>query len=167
MKKLILLLLFIPLVSFGQDLAFIGEKSYPSTPEFRLAHQYDDLYISFIEFENDIHVIVKTEYIYDSYNPTINGKLILYLDDGNVVISEKPEYTDYVDESCISRYPLDTEQVENLIESNINTIRYNISVPSKPVQPKVQSRTAKNNSYSINSALGLFANELEEIPVLR
>ena len=34
MKKLILLLLFIPLVSFGQDLAFIGEKSYPSTVEF-------------------------------------------------------------------------------------------------------------------------------------
>ena len=57
MKKLILLLLFIPLVSFGQDLAFIGEKSYPSTVEFGFENPEAPLWVQFIKDNENINIV--------------------------------------------------------------------------------------------------------------
>ena len=61
MKKTIILLLFIPLVSFGQDLAFIGEKSYPSTVEFGFDNSEALLFVQFIKDNENINIVMTTE----------------------------------------------------------------------------------------------------------
>ena len=142
MKKLILLLLFIPLVSFGQDLAFIGEKSYPSTVEFGFDNSEALLFVQFIKDNENINIVVKTFYG-GAGDPKINGKLVLYLDNGDVIVSDKPTYKDYVDNNVISIYPLQANDIKALINSNLNTVRYTIETFAK-IAVENKNRTAKN-----------------------
>ena len=84
MKKLILLL-FIPFVSFSQNLTFIGENSYPSTIEFEFENDKENLFITFLKDNDNIMAMIKTKDEYDVFKPTIDGKMIIYLDNGKVI----------------------------------------------------------------------------------
>ena len=140
MKKLIFLLL-LPALVFSQNLVFIGENSYPSSKVLVFENKYDDVEISFIRDEDNIKVYLLTNYIYGYKKPSVSDKLILYLNDGNVITSNKPDITDYVDKNCVSIYPLTNDDISKLTKSDINTIRYTIVTSSTYEN---EARTAKN-----------------------
>tara|TARA_B100001250_G_C19308061_1_gene574954 strand:+ start:52 stop:504 length:453 start_codon:yes stop_codon:yes gene_type:complete len=150
MKKLVLLLLFIPLVSIGQNLAFIGEKSYPSSEMFVFDNKYDDLYLSFIKDNDRTMIYLVTNYIFDS-NAKVNKQLTLYLDNGKVITSNSASGTDYVDKDCISIYPLTQSDISELSKNNLVRIRYIISEAYKDI-----NRFATNTGYDIPKILNEF-----------
>ena len=118
MKKSILLLLLIPFISFSQNLTFIGENSYPSTIEFEFENKEKDLFITFLKDNENILIMLKTEDAF-GLKPTIDGKMIMYLDSGKVISSIAPSYKDYVDEFCISIYPIAKSDITDIILGEI------------------------------------------------
>ena len=56
----------------------------------------------FLKDNDKIMVMLKTLDVLAYKNPSINGKMLVYLDDGKVISVSKPSYRDYVDEFCIS-----------------------------------------------------------------
>ena len=119
MKKSILLLLLIPFISFSQNLTFIGENSYPSTIEFEFENKEKDLFITFLKDNENILIMLKTEDALDFLKPTIDGKMIIYLNSGTVISSSAPSYKDYVDEFCISIYPIAKSDITDIILGEI------------------------------------------------
>tara|TARA_B100001287_G_scaffold275516_1_gene283307 strand:+ start:1604 stop:2068 length:465 start_codon:yes stop_codon:yes gene_type:complete len=127
MKKLIILLLFIPLVSFSQDyLAFVGDKSYPSTQGFEFYNKYDEVFVSFVKTDEGSAIYIATNYIYGDI-AKINKPLTLYLANGDVLISKSASATDYVDKDCISIYPLTADDISALKQHDLIRIRFTIT----------------------------------------
>ena len=127
MKKLLIILLFFPLISFSQDyLVFVGDKSYSSSQGFTFDNKYDDVLVSFIKTDNGAALYLQTLYIYDD-NPKINKPLTLYLANGDVIISKSAMATDYVDNDCFSIYPLTADDISALKENDLVRIRFTIS----------------------------------------
>ena len=147
MKKFILLLLLIPFISFSQNLTFIGENSYPSTIEFEFENKEKDLFITFLKDNENILIMLKTEDAFDFLKPTIDGKMIMYLDSGKVISSIAPSYKDYVDEFCISIYPIAKSDITDIILGEINSIRYAIVDKYEKIKNRVASNKA-NSSIS-------------------
>ena len=147
MKKSILLLLLIPFISFSQNLTFIGENSYPSTIEFEFENKEKDLFITFLKDNENILIMLKTEDALDFLKPTIDGKMIIYLDSGKVISSIAPSYKDYVDEFCISIYPIAKSDITDIILGEINSIRYAIVDKYEKIKNRVASNKA-NSSIS-------------------
>ena len=97
--------------------------------------------------------MIKTKDEYDVFKPTIDGKMIIYLDNGKVISSSTPNYKDYVDYFCISIYPLTKSDIDDIINSNINSIRYAIVDKYE----KITNRVASNKANSpINKSLKEF-----------
>ena len=140
MKKL-LFLFMLPALAISQNLVFTGENSYPSSEVLVFENKYDDVEISFIRDGDNIKVYLLTNYIYYYKAPRVRDKLILYLNDGNVITSNKPDITDYVDKNCVSIYPLTNDDISKLTKSDINSIRYTIVTSSTYEN---EARTAKN-----------------------
>ena len=88
-------------------------------------------------------------------NPSINGKMLVYLDNGKVISVSKPSYRDYVDEFCISIYPLTKSDVDAIINSNINSIRYALDDDYDDIRNRVATNIA---DYPINNTLESFIN---------
>jgi len=149
MKKLILLL-FIPFISFSQNLTFIGENSYPSTIEFEFENKERDLFITFLKDNENTLIMLKTKNVLDYKEPTIDGKMIIYLDSGKVISSIAPSYKDYVDEFCISIYPIAKSDITDIILGEINSIRYAIVDKYEKIKNRVASNKAKPSSISIS-----------------
>ena len=150
MKKFILLLLLIPFISFSQNLTFIGENSYPSTIEFEFENREEDLFITFLKDNENILIMLKTEDALDFLKPTIDGKMIMYLNNGTVISSSAPSYKDYVNEFCISIYPIAESDINDLLFSEINSIRYAIVDKYEKIKNRVASNKAKPSSISIS-----------------
>ena len=151
MKKLIILLL-LPLFSFSQ-LAFIGEKSYPSTDVYEFENRDRDLYVSFLKDDDKVMVMLKTLDVLDYKDPTINGKMLIYLNDGKVITSSRPTHRDYVNEFCISIYPLTKSDTDAITNSNINSIRYAL----EDKFDDIRNRVATNESgFALNEILDTF-----------
>ena len=150
MKKIIILLIFIPLISFSQNLTFIGENSYQSSEEFDFDNWENDLFVTFLKDNDKIMVMLKTLDVLDYKNPSINGKMLVYLDDGKVLSVSKPTYRDYVDNFCISIYPLTKSDVDAIINSNINSIRYALDDKYDDIRNRVATNVA---GYPINNTL--------------
>ena len=144
MKKFILLLLLIPFISFSQNLTFIGENSYPSTIEFEFENKEKDLFITFLKDNENILILLKTEDALDFLKPTIDGKMIMYLDSGKVISSIAPSYKDYVDEFCISIYPIAKSDITDIILGEINSIRYAIVDKFEKIKNRVASKKANS-----------------------
>ena len=152
--KFFLLLVLLPLFSYSQNLMFIGEKSYPSTEVYSFNNQYEYLFVSFIKENDNIMIVASTYYILAYQEPTIAGKLIIYLDDGDVIISDKPKFQDYVNKDCISVYPLTDDDVSSIAKSNINTVRY--AIHNK--YGDIENRTGTNKGFNIGEELINFSN---------
>jgi hypothetical protein len=115
----------------GQNFAFIGENSYPSTERFTLQSNSDDedkgdLKLVFAKDGTTILIVVSSK-LTDVVK--IAKKLIIYLDDGTVISCKDRGINDNVDDIVISAYHLTTEEIDKMKNSNINTIRYEIVCP--------------------------------------
>ena len=157
MKKLLFLLLFIPLISFGQDyLSFIGDKSYPSTEGFKFKNNASDVLLSFVKTEinrsspSGTAVYLSTFYLFDPAK--IKKQLTLFLDNGDVINSYNAIKTDYVDQNCIALYPLTESDVSALKEHNLIRIRYTITRTYSTGDSEDINRFASNDE-NISEAL--------------
>jgi len=115
----------------GQNFAFIGENSYPSTESFTLKSNSDDvdkgdLRLMFAK-DGTTFLIVVSSKLTDVVK--IAEKLIIYLEDGTVISCTDRGINDNVDDIAISAYHLTTEEIKKMKNSNINTIRYEIVCP--------------------------------------
>ena len=132
MKKILGILiatLFLTLPAKTQNLLFIGDQSYPSTESYTLQSNSNDA--------NDLNVLlakdgekalfaVSTRTMYDLF---IDGKLIIYLDDGAVITLNDNGFNDYVDKTTKAVYYLTDVELNKIKNSNINTVRYSLEQP--------------------------------------
>ena len=112
----------------GQDLFFIGENSYPCTKSVTLESNYKafithDPNISFAKDKSEALFAISVE---TNGDVLIQGKLIIYLDDGSVISLVDKDKTDYVDDIAYAVYYLSDEDLIKLKRSNINTVRYRL-----------------------------------------
>tara|TARA_X000000950_G_C13878880_1_gene646009 strand:+ start:222 stop:683 length:462 start_codon:yes stop_codon:yes gene_type:complete len=143
MKKLVLLL-FIPLISFSQDyLVFVGDKSYPSTQIIEFENKEDDVYISFVKTDNGDALYIQTYYLFDP--ASIHKQLTLYLENGDALVSKKASKTDYVDKNCIAIYPLTKEDVSILKEKKLIQVRFTITQTYASGEEDDVNRFARTN----------------------
>ena len=158
MKKYLFLLLFIPLMSFGQYTTFIGDRSFPSTETLELENKQKDLFVSFIEDDGTIKMLMQTEHIYDYEKPSFNSKINIYLKSGDVVTLNRVTFRDYVDEMCYAIYPLSETDIQQITNSDIFSIRYTIDL----IYDKLLNRIASNNGYKVGTILKDFVSQFEK-----
>jgi len=75
---------------------------------------------------------------------SIAGSVLLYLEDGKVIVLPARVASDHVDESSTVLYSISPSQMEALANSNIETIRFSV----KTFFPKGTPRMAADNSES-------------------
>ena len=134
MRKVVLILALIVVCMSGvngQNFAFIGENSYPSTQRFELESNSDNediLNLNLVFAKDSISpLIIVSSKLTDVVK--IANKLIIYLDDGIVISCADRGINDNVDDVAIAAYRLTTSEVAKMKQSNINTIRYEIVCP--------------------------------------
>lgn len=133
-KYFILLYLMIQFINEnnGQDLFFIGEKSYPSSHEVGLTsiseHPYEhSIYVQIAkDGENALFVInISSESIlFEDW--AVGDNLLIYLDNGTVITCKDKKKYDHVNNISTTVYYLTKSELEKIKISNINTLRYNI-----------------------------------------
>lgn len=115
----------------GQNFAFIGENSYPSTEKFILQSNSDkeDIGNLNLVFAKDgtTSLIIVSSKLTDVVK--IAKKLIIYLDDGTVISCTDRGINDNVDDVAISAYYLTASELSKMKSSNINTVRFEIVCP--------------------------------------
>ncbi|MFY0629663.1 MAG: hypothetical protein JXR05_04725 [Flavobacteriaceae bacterium] len=124
------IIIFLLLLTFntnGQNLFFIGEKSFTSTDGFILKSNSDesfinDLEIKFVKDKENRMIALSTK----TNDVGFAGKLIIYLDNGTVITSSRESIFDYVDKLALAVYYLTDEDLRKLKDSNINTIKYSL-----------------------------------------
>ena len=110
------------------------------------------------ELKNSDH---KPLSILNTYTPYVevytedNTLLKKYM--GTIKETSTPNYKDYVDYFCISIYPLNKSDIDDIINSNINSIRYAIVDKYEKIANRVASNTANS---PVNKSLKEF-NKLE------
>jgi len=134
MKKLILLLLFIPLVSFGQSDYYasdnysrilLGDKSYEMSSSKKSVPGGSTL--SFIKNKDDIFILIIHNDNDANYSSLINGTLYLGLENGEVISFEKPFYTDYVNNRNFrASYILTKKEIDIFKRHDIIALDYSV-----------------------------------------
>ena len=134
MKRLLLIvILFIiySITTHGQNFVFLGEKSFPSTERYTLKSNSDnedinDLMVAFAKDGANALIVVSSKL---TNVVKIADKLIIYLDDGNVISCIDRGINDNVDDIAMSAYSLTKAELTKIKSSNINSIRYQIVCP--------------------------------------
>jgi hypothetical protein len=130
MKKTLIIIiasLLSTLTAKGQNLFLIGEKSYPCTNVITLKSNSDDGF--------DLNVFVakngKSGLFAVSTKISIpeefTGKLVIYLEDGNVITCNESAATEKVDDDAKALYNLTADQLNKLKTSNIHTVKYTLT----------------------------------------
>jgi len=127
MKNLILVLLFIPLISFGQDLFFMGESSFNSTKSIELSSESygENIEVLFASNTDSKYIVVKRQIVLEN---SFAGKLIIYLNNGDVISLIEPFATDYTNRTVTGMYALTNQIVDKLKNTNINSIAYTLDM---------------------------------------
>ena len=152
MKKLLLVLLFIPLISFSQEYFFMDNGSYETTDTYTLStnsldNSDNDLSISYVkDSQNQKYIVLKSEYILKGY---ISNIIFIYLKNGTAIEIKQPFNFDYIDGFMVSMYPLSNENISKIIASEIHSIRYTNSSSRKNV-------SASNRNWLLGKALKEF-----------
>ena len=152
MKKLLLVLLFIPLISFSQEYFFMDNGSYETTDTYTLStnsldNSDNDLSISYVkDRQNQKYIVLKSEYILKGY---ISNIIFIYLKNGTAIEIIEPFNFDYIDGFMVSMYPLSNENISKIIASEIHSIRYTNSSSRKKV-------SASNRNWLLGKALKEF-----------
>ncbi len=152
MKKLQIILvaiLFIALTVKGQNLFFIGENSYPCTNTYTLQSNSDEYYI------NDLNVLLAKDGKSGLFGVStktedliFRGKIMIYLDDGMVIILSDNGKYDYVDKIASAMYYLTNEEISKMKNSNINTVRYTLKSAGDFRSPLEGNFSASNKGRS-------------------
>ena len=126
MKKFILLLLFIPLVSFGQEYILMAEKSFESTELVQVESTYNrkDFNVCFAKDDKHKYVILNMRPSNNDYK--IAGKLKILLNNGEVIVLSSIPYRDFVNDRARAMFTLSDKEFEKLKENNIAEFRYSI-----------------------------------------
>tara|TARA_R100000935_G_scaffold58912_1_gene99691 strand:+ start:56165 stop:57082 length:918 start_codon:yes stop_codon:yes gene_type:complete len=163
MKKIPIILvsmLYFTLTANGQNLFFIGENSYPCTESFALQSNLDDGEDLNVLFAKDGATAVIAVTTKSSLQGTIiSGKLIIYLDDGNVITCMDRGETYYVDDTAKAVYSLTNDQLNKMKNSNINTIRYTLKI----YNIKEVNRSASNKAISTEDLIAKFFNNFNSV----
>ena len=161
MKKIPIILismLFITLTANGQNLFFIGENSYPCTESFALQSNLEDGEDLNVLFAKDGAAAVIAVTIKSYLQGTIiSGKLIIYLNDGEVITCMDRGESYYIDDTAKAVYSLTNEQVNKMKNSNIHTVGYTL----KMYDIKEVNRSASNKSISTKGLVAEFFEDVE------
>lgn len=119
--------LFITISARGQNLLLIEDQSFPSTENYILQSNpllpaVGDLNVMFAK-DGNTALLAVSQFSNDELE--IRGRLIIYLNDGSVV-KLKPKLDDFVDNTTKAVYELTQSELNLLLNSNINTIRYTL-----------------------------------------
>jgi hypothetical protein len=156
MKKTLVILLgtcFIMLTAKGQNLFFIGEKSFPCTAAITLESNSEngkDLTVLFAkEGETGILVVRVESFLIVEFGQ----KIIIYLEDGSVITSSERGASEFVDDHVKAIYYLKNDQLNKMKNSDIHTIRYtlifqNINRNWSASNNGISTKTIANNFYS-------------------
>jgi len=126
-KGITILTMILTFTLNGQNLFFIGEKSFLSTENYSLKANSDknyinDLDVKFAKDKNSKLIALSTK----TLDVQFRGNLIIYLDDGTVITTSQVGIFDYVDKIALAVYYLTDEELDKMKKSNINTIRYSL-----------------------------------------
>ena len=126
MKKLILFLLFIPLVSFGQEYILMADKSFESTEfvELGVSYESQDLNICFAKDDKHKYIVLSVKPSLDDYR--IAGKLKLLLNNGEVIILANLSHRDFVNDRARAMFTISDKEFAKLKEKNIAEFRYSL-----------------------------------------
>lgn len=123
------LLLFFCTTLFGQNTFYVGQKSYPASETFILhspggggvagPHEIE---IMFAKKEHQVLLILSTFSYMGSVG--IKGNILLYLDDGTVIKCIDRGIQDLVNDIATTVYYLTENEVSQLQQSNLRSIRY-------------------------------------------
>ncbi|MEP6645987.1 MAG: hypothetical protein ABJC12_02770 [Saprospiraceae bacterium] len=153
MKKFLIIItavLFVNLTANGQNLFIIGEKSYPSTEAITLESNSDsgyELNVFIAKHSTEGLIGVSTKSV---LGEEFSGKLIIYLEDGNVLICTKSDASEKVDDRAIALYKLSGDQLDKLKTSDINTVKYSKTWLSE------QTYSASNNGIETSTLISDF-----------
>tara|TARA_B100000787_G_C16118907_1_gene261718 strand:+ start:70 stop:582 length:513 start_codon:yes stop_codon:yes gene_type:complete len=148
---LLILTIIFTIETNGQNLVFIGENSFPSTEKFTLQSNSDSDYIGNLNIvfakDGEKGLLVVSSKLVSTVR--ISEKLIIYLDDGNVITCVDNGIKDNVDDIASSAYHLTNEELTKMKKSNINTIRYEIRCGECLRNPLYEGNySASNNGNS-------------------
>jgi len=110
----------------GQNLFLIGERSYPCTNAIVLKSNSEDgeaLQV-FIAREGKLGFFAVSTV--SRIGEEFAGKLIIYLEDGNVLTCNNMDASEEVDDRTIALYSLTDEQLNKLKVSTIHTVKYTL-----------------------------------------
>ena len=134
MKQLILLLLLIPLVSFGQTIddyastnykTLLGDKIYEQSWTKQSSPEGSTL--RFIKNKDDIFILITHKDNEANYSSLINGTLYLGLDNGEVISFEKPFYSDYINNRNFrASYILTKKEIDMFKRHDIIALDYSV-----------------------------------------
>ncbi len=133
MKKILIVLtatLLFTLSAHGQNLFFIGENSYLCTETMTLKSNSDDasnLDVLLAKDGNKGLFVVSAE---SYFGAIFSNEIIIYLQDGTVIKCNDRVTYDYVDSRAKAVYPLTSDQLNSMKNSNIHTVRYTLEVAS-------------------------------------
>ncbi len=175
MKKIPIILIslfFITLTANGQNLFFIGENSYPCTETFTLKSNSDEFYINDLKvlFARDgkkAHFVVNAKTEGDL---VIQGKLIIYLDDGTVITLDDPEIYDYVNKVASAMYYLNNQELSKMKISNVNMVRYTLAQEDGSGHTFGGNFSASNKDIPTKDIIAKFFDNVDwvnEVPVKR
>jgi len=145
--------LFTNLTVKGQNLFLIGEKSYPCTKAITLESnaQYQPDLDLFVAKDGKTGLLgVNTKSLRDG---EFSGKLIIYLEDGNVLTCNESEESENVDNRPKALYLLTSDQLNKLKTSKIHTVKYSLE------SIEVNNYSASNKGIATNALISEFFNE--------
>lgn len=120
------IMLFITLSVKGQNLFFIGENSFTCTETITLkanSNEAEDLDVLLAKDGETGLFAVCTK---SDFGEIFSDKLIIYLEDGTVITCNQKKVSDLVDGNAKAVYTLSSDQLNNLINSNIHTVRFTL-----------------------------------------
>ena len=129
MKRLFFLMILAICFTFdinGQNLVFLGDRSFPSSETYTLKSNtqgrgFGDLRIVFAREGNKGLLFLSSKIVPDVI---IANDIIIYLNDGTVIVSEDKGMNDSVDGVATTAYYLSDEDIGKMKSSDIHTIRY-------------------------------------------
>ena len=133
-------------ICFGQDLFYIGEKTYPIVSEDTFITKNKDYEIGItIAQKNTTILFILTLEVMNPVN--IRGSLRIYLNDGSVVTCVDRQIYDQVDNFSTTVYYLTVNEKKRIDDEGINLIRFSIKCNTCSASSEEGSFTATRKSF--------------------
>lgn len=122
-----ILLIWAITIAKAQNSLLIGEQVYPCSYTYSFIQNSDFMRDPLdIIFANDNETIMVVVSLKTMTPVRVSGNLFIYLDDNSIITCTDKGKFDYVDNIATTVYPLTSEQLNRLKNTNINKIRYSL-----------------------------------------